>query len=237
MFNREKLNELYKEIQNCHICPQMDKEKALRLVSAVNPESDVFIISQTLAANQVRKSGVNFFQADGRLGGTGACLEQFLNKFCRTVYPPQKVTIPGNVIIPGCNSKYKTVYNTEIAQCYPGKNKMGKGDRKPNTDEILNCIDKGFLIKEIMMIKPRLLLLMGKTSRNSFFDYILKVGYPASLTEHISDIIKLGKIPVFSIGNLSLYVLPIQHASGANPRFRVMADDDRLIELITKVLE
>ncbi|MHA1877872.1 MAG: hypothetical protein ACTSUC_15630, partial [Promethearchaeota archaeon] len=67
MFNREKLNELYKEIQNCHVCPQMDKEKASRLVSAVNPESDVFIISQTLAANQVRKSGVNFFQADGRL--------------------------------------------------------------------------------------------------------------------------------------------------------------------------
>jgi len=237
MFNREKLNELYKDIQNCHICPQMDREKSLRLVHAVNPKSDVFIISQTLAANQLRKSGVNFFQVDGRLGNTGASLEPFLNKFHRTVYPHQKVTISGNVAIPSCSPKYKAVYNTEIAQCYPGKNKVGKGDRKPSSDEIQNCIVKGFLIKEIMMIKPRLLLLMGKASRDSFFDYVVKVRYPPSLTEHISDIAQAGKIPGFSVGNLTLHVLPIQHASGANPRFRSMMDDNRLVELITEVLE
>lgn len=237
MSNREKLNELYNDIQNCHICPQMDREKSLRLVQAVNPKSDVFIISQTLAANQLRKSGVNFFQVDGRLGNTGASLEQFLNKFHRTVYPNQKVIISNNVTIPSSSPKYKAVYNTEIAQCYPGKNKVVKGDRKPSSDEIHNCIGKGFLIKEIMMIKPRLLLLMGKASRDSFFDYVLKVRYPPSLTEHISDIAQAGKIPAFSIGNLTLYVLPIQHASGANPRFHSMMDDNRLVELVTEVLE
>ena len=237
MSNREKLNELYKDIQNCHICPQMDRVKSLRLLQAVNPKSDVFIISQTLAANQLRKSGVNFFQVDGCLGNTGASLELFLNKFHQSVYPHQKVAISGNVTIPSCSLKFKTVYNTEIAQCYPGKNKKGKGDRKPSSDEIHNCTDKGFLIKEIMMIKPRLLLLMGKASRDSFFDHVLKVRYPTSLTEHISDIAQTGKIPAFSVGNLTLHVLPIQHASGANPRFRIMMDDNRLVELITEVLE
>lgn len=237
MFDQEKLNELYKDIQNCHACPQMDREKSLRLVQAVNPESDVFIISQTLAANQLRKSGVNFFQADGCLGYTGASIEPFLNKFHRTVYPHQKVTISSNVSIPSCSPRYKAVYNTEIAQCYPGKNKVGKGDRKPSMDEIRNCIGKRFLIKEIMMIKPRLLLLMGKASRDSFFDYVLKDMYPLSLSEHISDIVQARKIPAFSVGNLTLHVLPIQHASGANPRFHSMMDDNRLIELIKEVLE
>jgi len=237
MFNQGKLNELYKDIQNCHICPKMDREKSLRLVCEVNPKSDVFIISQTLAANQLRKSGVNFFQADGRLGNTGASLEPFLNKFHRTVYPHRKVALSGNATIPSCSPKYKAVYNTEIAQCYPGKNKVGKGDRKPSNDEIRNCIGKGFLIKEIVIIKPRLLLLMGKASRDSFFDYVLKAVYPPSLSEHISDIAQAGKIPAFSVGNLTLHVLPIQHASGANPRFRSMMDDNRLVELITEVLE
>lgn len=237
MFNLEELEELYKEIQNCHICPQMDKEKSLRLVCGVNPEADVFIISQTLAANQLRKSGVNFFQADGRLGITGTNLEPFLNKFHRTVYPPQKVRISGNVEIPNCNPKYRTVYNTEIAQCYPGKNKGGKGNRKPTSVEIRNCIEKGFLIKEITMIKPKLLLLMGKASRDGFFDYVLNAKYPPLLSEHILKIIRAGEIPVFSLGNLNLRVLPIQHASGANPHFRSMMEDDRLIKLIKEVLE
>lgn len=237
MFNREKLKELYNDIQNCHICPQMDREKSLRLVQAVNPQSDVFIISQTLAANQLRKSGVNFFQVDGLLGNTGANLEAFLNKFHRTIYPHQKVTISGNATIPNCSPKYKAVYNTEIVQCYPSKNKVGKGDRKPTSNEIRNCIGKGFLIKEIMMIKPNLLLLMGKASRDSFFDYVLKDKYPPSLSEHISDIIQAGEIPVFSVGNLNLSVLPIQHASGANPHFRSMAEDNRLVQLIKKVLK
>ena len=175
MFNGEKLYELYKDIQNCHICAQMDREKSLRLVDAVNRKSDVFIISQTLAENQLRKSGVNFFRVDGSLGNTGASLERFLNKFNRTVYPHQEVKVSGDVTISSCNPKYKPVYNTEIAQCYPGKNKVKKGDRKPNSDEILNCNRKGFLTNEITMIQPRLLLLMGKASRDSFFDYFLKV--------------------------------------------------------------
>ncbi len=104
-------------------------------------------------------------------------------------------------------------------------------------DEIRNCIDKGFLIKEITMIKPRLLLLMGKASRDSFFHYVLKLPYPPSRSKHILDIVQARKIPEFPVGNLNLHVLPIQHASGANPRFHSMMDNNRLIELIEEVLK
>lgn len=237
MFNQEKLSELYRDIQNCHICTQMDPEKAFRLVSAVNPKSDVFIISQSLVENQLRKSGVNFFLSDGSLGKTGANLEHFLNKFDRTVYPDHEVKISGTVTISRCDPHYKPVYNTEIAQCYPGKNYGKMGDRKPTSDEILNCNRKGFLKNEITIIQPKLLLLMGKASRDSFFDYFLDTAYPPSLSDHISEIIQSGKIPAFPVGNSTPYVLPIQHASGANPRFQSMINDNRLVEIITGILE
>jgi len=237
MFNQNRLNELYQDIQNCHKCPQMDREKSLRLVNAVNPQSDVFIVSQTLAENQLRKSGVNFFKADGNIGNTGASLEKFLIKFYRTVYPPREVKISDTVLIPSCNPEYKSVYNTEIAQCYPGKNKLKKGDRKPNRNEILNCMRNEFLKKEIMMINPKLLLLMGKASRDNFFEYFLNEKYPSSLSDHISNIIQGREIPAFTVNNSTLHVLPIQHASGANPRFPSMINDRNLIKLIVEVLK
>jgi len=237
MVNIDELGKLYVDIHNCHVCPRMDRDKSLRLVQAVNPESDVFIISQTLAASQLRKSGVNFFQADGHLGNTGTSLERFLNNFERTVYPYQEVTISSNVMIPKCNPGYTSVYNTEIAQCYPDKNNDGRGDRAPASQELQRCINRGFLIREIELIGPRLLLLMGKASRDTFFDYVLKIKYSQSLTEHIQSIVQNGKLPRFALGGFDLHVLPIQHASGANPRFRSMLNDTRLVELVKEVLD
>lgn len=237
MANIDELGKLYVDIHNCHVCPRMDRDKSLRLVQAVNLESDVFIISQTLAANQLRKSGVNFFQADGHLGNTGTSLERFLNNFQRTVYPHQEVTIFSNVMIPKCNPGYTSVYNTEIAQCYPGKNNNGRGDRAPDSQELQRCIKRGFLIREIELIRPRLLLLMGKASRDTFFDYVLKTKYSQSLTQHIQSIVQNGELPRFTLGGFDFHVLPIQHASGANPRFRSMLNDTRLIELVKEVLD
>jgi hypothetical protein len=237
MQKSQKLYTIYQDIQNCHLCSAMDREKSLRLLDAVSSHSDVFIISQALAENQLRKSGVNFFQADGSLGSTGASLEGFLNKFNRTVYPGQEVKISDTVTIPHSDPHYKPVYNTEIAQCYPGKNTAKKGDRKPTGDEIQTCIRQGFLMQEITLIQPKLLLLMGKASRDSFFDYFLKAGYPQSLTSHLSEITRAGNIPECSLGNSSAYVLPIQHASGLNPRFPSMMNDKRLVDLIKGVLE
>ena len=233
----DELNKLYREIRACHICPEMDLEKALRLTQAVNPKSDVFIISQSLAAKQLRRSGVNFFEVSGKLGNTGNRLERFLNKFNRTVYPYQEVIISNNVTIPKCRPDHLSVYNTEIAQCYPGKEEAGHGDRTPEKEEIHNCIKQGFLIKEIEMIEPRLLLLMGKSSRDSFFKHILNAPYPDSLSTHISEIVQTGEIPQFYLGNRSVYIFPIQHASGANPQFRKIITNAKLIELIKEVLE
>ena len=237
MVGCDQLRRLYRDIQNCHVCPRMDGEKALRNVDGVNAQSDVFIISQTLAANQLRKSGVNFFQADGRLGNTGKSLEGFLTAFGRTVYPQQPVMTSSGSTIRKCEPGYVAAYNTEIAQCYPGKRSTGRGDRTPSSQEVRTCVDRGFLVKEIRLIGPKLLLLMGKASRDTFFDYVLKAQYPISLTEHIQNVVQSGEIPWFTVRDLSFHVLPIQHASGANPRFHSMLQNRRLVELVEEVLD
>lgn len=50
------------------------------------------------------------------------------------------------------------VYMAAVARCFPGKAKGG-GDRKPDRDEIDRC--KGFLEREIQILRPRLLIPVG----------------------------------------------------------------------------
>ena len=232
-----KLNELYSDIKECHMCRRMDSEKTLRLTQAVNPKSDVFIISQALAASQLRRSGVNFFQRNGKLGSTGKNLEKFLNRFNRSVYPYRKIKLSNGVVIPKCKSGYLSVYNTEIVQCYPGKKEKGHSDRTPGSDEILNCIKQRFLIKEIKLIKPKLLLLMGKKSRDAFYKFFMNKPHPHSLSDHISRTVRSRNIPTTTLNKNTVYVLPIQHASGANPSFNDIINNKKLIQLIKDVLK
>lgn len=186
----------------------MDCNKALRKIERTNINADVLIISQALAGDSLRLSGINFFRPDGTVGNTGKMLEKFLNKFDRTINPDSS----------------KCIYNTEIAQCFPGKNKNGRGDRKPLEQEIKNCIH--FLLKEIGLIKPKIILLMGKSSRDSFFKYILcKESYPP-FSEHVGIINYYNGIPV----------IPIQHASGANPNYSRMLKDESLVYKIEEII-
>lgn len=237
MMKAEKLRRLYVNIHCCHICPQMDKKKAQRRIDAVDVNADVFIISQALAAKQLRQTGVNFFTSDGKLGNTGTRLESFLNRFQRTVFPPCDVILDGGAHVPARTNGFFSVYNTEIAQCYPGKEENKRGDRIPASLEIVNCQQRHFLVDELRIIRPRLLLLMGKTSRDNFYEYYLEMSYPKSLTEHLHHIVAERVLPRFTIGQLNVYVLPIHHASGANPGFAIMRANDVLVNMIHDALQ
>ncbi len=221
------LNELYHKIQTCHICSQMDPTKSLRLLEAVSTNSDVFIISQSLAEGQLRRSGVNFFTENGVLGNTGKNLEKFLNKFNRTVFPHRDILLQNGSLVK--HNNYISVYNTEIAQCYPGKGI--KGDRLPTKQEVSTCVNQNFLLEEIKLIKPKLLLLMGRLSYENFFNNFLKILPPKPLTEYIDTI-----EDILFIEPMNVHVLPIQHASGANPRFGEMINNEFLIEKIQAIL-
>ena len=76
---------LYSEIEKCHLCPNMDKEKVIRKIEFVNQKSDIFIISQALARNQLRLSGINFFDALGKPGSSGNTESTTVRIFCHII--------------------------------------------------------------------------------------------------------------------------------------------------------
>jgi uracil-DNA glycosylase family 4 len=234
--NKLKIESLYSEISNCHICPKMDKKKSIRNPDAVSPNTDVFIISQALAEGQLRETGVNFFSKNGNPGDTGKRLEIFLNKLQQTIYPPQGIELNDGVNIPVKSKEFSSVYNTEITQCYPGKSVSKKGDRIPEKPEIINCFNQGFLHAEINLIKPKLLLLMGKTSTNNFYQHFLNIQKKQSLNAIIEENIAKNSIPTTNIFGFTVGFTPIQHASGANPNFNKMLDNLKFIQLINNFL-
>lgn len=61
-------------------------------------------------------------------------------------------------------------YMTAVTKCYPGKGKNGKGDRVPSKAEQALC--RPFLKREISLIKPRVMILVGGLA--------IKLLYPAS---------------------------------------------------------
>ena len=232
-----ELSTLYSKIQSCTICPKMDNYKMLRNVNSVDSDTKIFILSQALAEKQLRLSGVNFFKDDGTVGDTGRLLEKFLNQFGQTIYPPKNIELGnGKIIVSKNNQEYFTVYNTEITQCYPGKAKT-KGDRLPEKEEVKNCINTGFLFSEINIIKPKLILLMGKLSTQTFFEHILKDKNKQSLTDLINQITIKNKIPEIELFGHTFGYLPIQHASGLNPNFLKMCNNEKLISLIKDYLK
>ncbi|MEM7801932.1 MAG: uracil-DNA glycosylase family protein, partial [Chloroflexota bacterium] len=53
-------------------------------------------------------------------------------------------------------------YMGAVTKCYPGKHPNGKGDRVPSKAEQKLC--RPFLEREIALIRPKLMLLVGKLS-------------------------------------------------------------------------
>jgi uracil-DNA glycosylase len=227
---------LYERIHRCHKCPAMDKEKELRRIDAIDPRTDTLLISEALAPAQLRLTGVNFFGLNGSPSGTGKKLEGFLNRFGRTIYPSREIRLKNGAIIRSCRSGLIPVYNTEVAQCFPGRKKNG-GIRTPNSTEITTCREMGFLAEEIRLIRPKLILLQGAKSRDAFFEHHLNLTFPKNLVAHINLIIGQKSIPQVTVEGARTYVLPMVHASpAANGAWPVM-EDDTLIELMRGVLQ
>lgn len=229
-----QLGELYDDIRSCHVCPDMDEFKALRRVEAVHTSMDVFIVSQALAEHQLRVTGVNFFTQNGRLGQTGKMLERFLNQFGRTVFPKKSISLGKGFTVEKAQPGFVSVYNTEIAQCFPGKIKSG--DRPPSAREIGTCVGRGFLGREIRLIRPKLLLLSGDKSRKAFYEHVINLARADTPTAHLTSIIESGRIPTERVADMSVKVLPIPHPAVRDGSFLNLIENKHLIAMIREVL-
>ena len=212
------IQNLYSQIQKCTLCNTTISEKVMRKLESVNIKSDVFVIAEAMAPSQVRVSGINYFNIDGKLGNTGKFFEKFLNKFGYSVYPNKNC-----------------IYHTEIVHCFPGyETKSGrKIIRRPTKEEINNCITRKFIQQEIEIVKPKVILLMGKVSYETFYNEFLKIKLEMNLSKKIDAITETNKYDKYD----GIPIIPIQHASGANPRFNQMLNNEELIELIKEILE
>lgn len=91
-------------------------------------------------------------------------------------------------------------YFTAITKCYPGpaKGGVGKGDRAPTAKEQSLC--RPFLLREIALIQPKLILTVGRLSMNYF------LGTQIDFTEAIGQSFERG----------GCVVLPLPHPSGVS---------------------
>lgn len=231
------LKALYQRIQGCHDCPNMCPVKAVRNEKAVSKHTDIFIVSQALAKSTLRLSGVNFFDQNGVLGRTGMNLEKLFNPIGYTVYPAQDIKLGSGAIIPGA-TKYIPVYNTELAQCFPGRNRSGN-DRAPTKTEIKQCLDNGFLEEELKLIQPKLVLLMGVKSTKSFYKrYLSDAAFAGKFAAHVCSVFEEKVRRKVRIGNLEFHCLPIHHASPANNgNFNTFFENNHFNDLIQSILK
>ncbi len=88
-------------------------------------------------------------------------------------------------------------FKTAITKCYPGK-KRG-GDRKPTKEEIELC--SPFLMEQIRLVKPSVIIPMGKTAVCWFFPEVKR------LEEVVGQLLK------WKQGNLEYDVVCLPHAS------------------------
>ena len=58
------------------------------------------------------------------------------------------------------------VYLTSLTRCFPGKSPSGHGDRPPSAAEIGLC--RTFLDRELAILQPRLVVLVGKMAIDAF---------------------------------------------------------------------
>lgn len=218
MYKEKELLHVFDDIFQINVCGE-DFLKVKRDISKTNLDSKVMVIAEAMAPEQVRLSGVNYFYKDGRIGNTGKSLEKFLNVFDYSVYPDHT----------------NCVYHTEIVHSFPGYiTKNGKKSiRRPSQKEIVESLQSGILKKEIEIIKPELIFLMGNTAYTSFYKYFLCIEPRDNLLTEIDNISKYGKYKKY----LEIPVIPIQHSSGANPRFRQMLSNTELIKIIKKLLK
>ncbi len=115
-------------------------------------------------------------------------------------------------------------YMTAVTKCYPGKGSGGKGDRVPSAAEQALC--RPFLDREIALVQPRLMILVGKLAIGLLFprsaplrDLIGRAVYfpPESLSNPVQFDLAAGvSISRFGGESGGRYVLPLPHPSGAS---------------------
>jgi uracil-DNA glycosylase len=174
------LAELYDEIWEW-ANTKYDRHLVKHKVEAVDPDSRLFIVGEAYARNQVRLSGINWFDEQGALGPSGKNIDVILRCLRSTVHPPRAVRLPRGSVQPK-DGGLTTVYTTDVFPCRP------PSGGAPSPAMIGGALEQGFLAREFEILKPKVVLLLGKHSYESFHTHILRAATMGSISMAFSSL-------------------------------------------------
>ena len=184
MGSAREFRRLYEGIHACRKCPNVVPSLVARCVNDVARQSGIVLMAQAPSDGGVRKSGVHWVGADGRLRKAGVFLDKYLKRLGYSVDPEA--------------AGYVRPYTTNVLHCWPGA--TGKRDRKPNNNELQNC--KPWWLKELDLVRPQVVILLGAPAAESFASVC---GDHRSFNELLSA---QGESVVFSDFRVKRYVVP-----------------------------
>lgn len=111
------------------------------------------------------------------------------------------------------------VYMSAVCRCFPGKNPKG-GDRVPSGIEIANC--SKWLEREINLLRPRLIIPVGKLAIARFLD-----------VRRLTDVI--GQTHRLDLHSRPVDLVPLPHPSGASTWHRTEPGVSLLQQALKKI--
>lgn len=167
-----KLTDVDNEIHNCNLCNEMIEKFPNSKTVSIGISNDIVILGEAPANNGWRKSGVAWYDVNNKLLPSGVILQKLLNEI---------------------DLKIEDTCFLEAIKCYPK-------DRKYLNRCSINC--KKYLIKQLDIIKPKIILSLGDAATRAILDFKYK---------KFKDVV--GK--TFELNGYK--VIPIYHPSPVSP--------------------
>lgn len=162
-----------KEIHDCNLCSEMVEKFESSKTVSIGKNNGIVILGEAPANNGWRKSGVAWYDINHKLLPSGVVMQKLLNIL---------------------DIKLEETYFLEAIKCYPK-------DRKYLKKCSINC--KTFLLKQLKIIKPKIVLSLGDAATKTLLDIHYK---------KFSDIV--GK--QYELDGIT--IIPIYHPSPISPK-------------------
>lgn len=167
------LESIDKEIHECNKCSEFVEKFLSSKTVSIGKDNRVLILGEAPANNGWRKSGVAWYDVNGKLLPSGVVMQKLLD------------------II---DMKLEDTYFLEAIKCYPkSRNYLKKCS--------LNC--KKFLLEQLKIIKPKVILALGDAATKTILDIKYK-----NFSEVVGEIFMIDDIKV----------IPIYHPSPISPK-------------------
>ena len=209
---KARLRQIYRDIERW----AQDRSSVPRNLAAINPTAKLAIVGEAVGPKTLRLSGVAFFNPRGKLGQTGTNLERLLSPLGFTLYPSRDVRLPKAILESAPGKGKNSVYCTDICPVFPGYAQPPNGRRsirRPSSALIRSALEKRFLERELDIVKPRVILLLGTHAYRHFHRHF--VGKEPPKLSSLLRGIKNCKFPIYK----EAVAIPCFHPSPGNPTF------------------